>query len=334
MTMLGFHSLEVMHNASPDSVSGKFFLVYTKPSKVYTSMLKLYPYVEFVSIKKFYGLYACWLLLRYGLERNIFMFTPAFGKPPLVIRIFARLLTVCKEGSESIGFSERPDTYDRMLYTTCNVVDMEKNIFNTVSDSLPRNRTSVLEPMLLFEYDVLFRNALPKKYIVVHPFAANEGRTYPNQLTIRLLKYLRKHYPSYDVVITGSPENAPRAKMLIQAVDEGITCVSFYNPQYDFHKTMHIVACASLYIGVDTGITHLAAHLRVPTVVLGNNASPQWLPRYSSTTTILTSKATCLCNGNKTGMCFIDIDGCRYYRCMVDIPWQEIVSILKLHLHE
>lgn len=335
VTMLGFHLLEVVHISMRIESQGRFFLVYSKPSPVYASMLALYPYVEFVDIRKWFGLYAGWLFLRFALQKNLCMFAPAFGKPSLHMRMFARMLTVFRHNSCTIGYAETPSVSDWLWYNKCVTMDINKNIFDTVIDSLPLTmRTERFQPTLLFSFDTSFHLTLPKHYIVVHPFAANEGRTYPDRYTIRLLRFLRENYRNYFIIITGGPENEGRARKLIDEVGGGIKYVSYFNPKNDFPKTMQIVAGADMYIGVDTGITHLAAHLRVATVVLGVLSNPMWLPTYSSNSKILFSRKNCVCNGNKTGDCFTEIDGKKYYRCMVDIPWQEIVSVIQLQLHE
>ena len=135
-------------------------------------------------------------------------------------------------------------------------IDPEKAIAESISES-------IINPG---------ETAVEKDLIVLHPGSGSENKNYSPGLWLDLIKLLES-YELKSVIVLGPAE-------------EGI------RPVFKNIKGLNIVFCperealsgllgrASLYIGHDSGITHLAAMMGIPVIALFRNSSSiQWGPR-------------------------------------------------------
>ena len=108
-------------------------------------------------------------------------------------------------------------------------------------------------------------NAWP--LVALHPasFPTKAYRDWPLDSFTQLGKALAARWPDVAFVITGGPEDRARADKL--AAQLGPRAVP-YAGQGTLRQTAAILACADLYVGIDTGLTHLAGALNVPMVAL------------------------------------------------------------------
>jgi ADP-heptose:LPS heptosyltransferase len=120
------------------------------------------------------------------------------------------------------------------------------------------------------EVEALFPSGRPQRYFVLHPFAKDETRRYPDEYWQRLLDRL---VPELDVVsvVIGGPEDAqlPARRQLIQA-----------QGRLSIGATGFLLSGADGFIGNVSGPAHLAAALGVPTVTLmsGHSLPREWAP--------------------------------------------------------
>lgn len=108
-------------------------------------------------------------------------------------------------------------------------------------------------------------NAWP--LVVLHPasFPTKAYRDWPLEYFIQLGKRIAAQWPNAAFVITGGPEDRPRATTLAaQLGPRAVSCAGHRG----LRQTAAILAGADLYVGVDTGLTHLAGALNVPMVAL------------------------------------------------------------------
>ena len=102
--------------------------------------------------------------------------------------------------------------------------------------------------------------AIPRTYAVVHPFASSGAKRAPMELFRKTADTLAGHMPVHW--ICGPEENLPGAMRL---------------------DNLYELACwlsgARVYVGNDSGITHLAAAVGTPTVALFQSTDPRvWAP--------------------------------------------------------
>lgn len=269
-----------------------------------------YGFVTFSDLKTLSGIKNAFLL---AASRNMVLVPPSFGKVPLHIKGFALLLSRVP-GSRAVGF--RDDTGFNPYHRACSY-DSQSLAYENFRRSLapeflldakvPRYRPRP-EPHL-FPRLQLAQGA----YVVLHPFAANPKRGLPLRRWRSLVAHLHKTYPHLSVVVTGSAGDASAAQDIARAGARSLAGA------LSLSETAALVGNAALYIGVDTGITHLAALMRVPSVIVGNRSNPSWLPAYNENARILTKDGPCGCMGDKRGNCAVVEDSKEYFRCAYDV---------------
>ncbi|MCR4276183.1 MAG: hypothetical protein NUV90_02270 [Candidatus Parcubacteria bacterium] len=168
-----------------------------------------------------------------------------------------------------------------------------------------------------------------KPYIVLHPFPhMATSKTMPLRRWIHLVQELRRKYPAYGIVITGAGVDREQAHKIAFSVDEGVFC-AINRPLLE---VAGLIEHARLYIGVDTGPTHIAGVLHAPSVVLAQQKDPMWLPTYNPNATLLSEKKNCVC-GVPGEVCAAWEEGKSYRRCVYDISDEMILSAVSAKLH-
>jgi ADP-heptose:LPS heptosyltransferase len=125
-----------------------------------------------------------------------------------------------------------------------------------------------------------------ESYIVLHPFAASAVRNISEDDLVWLLQQLRSAFPGTFVVITGSAADKKKAERICAALED--EKVRNFCGELSMQELATVIDNATLFVGVDTGITHIAAMLRVDSVVVAHNSySTGWLPYYNENATIV-----------------------------------------------
>lgn len=154
----------------------------------------------------------------------------------------------------------------------------------------------------------------PQKYILIHPFASNPKRSFPHSRWKQIIANISASYPTYPILFHIGPDEEGGAREIA-----GNLGVRYVGTELSFAEQATLIAEAKLYIGVDTGITHLACLLHRPSIVVGNLSNPLWLPTYNPNARILTNAAHCACKGDKTGDCLVTTDEGKFLRCLFTI---------------
>ncbi len=103
--------------------------------------------------------------------------------------------------------------------------------------------------------------------IVLHAtsFPTKPYRNWPLESFAELGRRLASRWPKAVFLVTGGPEDKARAQALSQMLGERAIN---YAGQGDLRQTAALLSLTDLYIGVDTGLTHLAGALNLPMVAL------------------------------------------------------------------
>jgi len=114
-------------------------------------------------------------------------------------------------------------------------------------------------------------------FIAIHPFSGSPAKNWPLERYRELADQLEKHSPVYWVIEPGG------------AAPDG---VSVLPPTEDLFELACRLASARLYIGNDSGITHLAAAAGAPVLALFGPTDPAiWGPRGENRVVVLQSPA-------------------------------------------
>ncbi len=113
---------------------------------------------------------------------------------------------------------------------------------------------------------------------VFHPGSGGQGKNHPPDFWIELIDELSKasFLSGHDFVVLLGPAEERLYPFFIENVHYRNTQILFYP---EIEDLIPLLGKASLYVGHDSGITHLSAMLGTPTIALFKRSSvPQWSP--------------------------------------------------------
>ena len=267
-----------------------------------------------------------------------FIFTvPTFGIMPVEIKIFGFLITR-RQGSKFIGFNDK-SRVNKYFYDKEIIFDYHQPYYENllkILDFLKINYNNEA-PFLDIKVDEQliddkFNQYKDKPYIALHVCGKNTVRSWPVDNWVKFINYFHQNYPDHSIIMTGSKQDANFINQIINNLPTA-DFIKNFSGQLSFNELLFLFKNSKLYIGVDTGITHLASLLNLPSLVIGNLSNPTWLPDYNPLASILFNKENCTCKGDKSGECYYLIDNKKYYRCMMDIKFDDVTNALKKYLN-
>jgi len=124
--------------------------------------------------------------------------------------------------------------------------------------------------------------------LVLHPGSGSKKKNHPPEFWIELIsdKYIERFHKR--ILLLGPAEREQDQIFISELPKKGIEIIC--SPDKD--RLLLLLQKSSFYIGHDSGITHLAAMLGIPTICLFRNSNPlQWAPLGPHVTIISDSKS-------------------------------------------
>lgn len=121
-----------------------------------------------------------------------------------------------------------------------------------------------------------------KPTIVFHPFGASDGRCFLGEKLDAIVTSIIQHFPQHEIILTGSKDDQLRVTRFVKNNKQ----IKLYLGE-DIEHVIDALLSTELFIGVDTGITHIANSLQKRTLVLAEQGTPNWLPFYNPRATII-----------------------------------------------
>lgn len=296
----------------------KITVLASKRSNSLRDLASGYPYVNvqpMVSISSFKLAASLW-------APKVIMIHPTFGVTAPSIKRAARVLR-CAPHSKIVGFSLGKESFGDIILPYDIGVTYIENIAHalqlfgiTPGGGRPTLRY-VPDPQILSTFKLQ-----PKRYVVVHPFGSNPKRSLPHSRWKTVLQHIKDSYPNHDLVVHIGPGERERAQDFTPAG------VSIIGDNLHFAEAATLIENAAVYIGVDTGITHLAALIMDEVILIGNLSNPTWLPTYNPHVVILYNAHECSCKGDKSGDCRVITDEGEFLRCLYTIPDETLYTEL------
>jgi ADP-heptose:LPS heptosyltransferase len=156
--------------------------------------------------------------------------------------------------------------------------------------------------------------------IAVHPGSGSSVKCYDAHRLATVIRLLQSRYNPRFLVLSGPADEAATTRLLDQVPgveasvirDTGLTTVA------------GILAKVQVFIGQDSGITHLAAALGVPTIALFGPTDPErWAPQ--GRRVLVLRGSPCMCVGSEQVKC------CQFRPCL-EIPVEHIVHAVERYL--
>jgi lipopolysaccharide heptosyltransferase III len=160
-----------------------------------------------------------------------------------------------------------------------------QHLVQTVDASaIPPLEPVVVSPAMRAEGQALLAGAgwrLPAPLAIVHPGAGGEAKRWAAHKFARLVEALSRQ--GMTVAIHAGPADAAAVAAVGNATR--VSCVTLHEPPLP--ALAGALASARLYVGNDSGVSHLAAAVGTPSVILFTDALAAWRP-WSSAPAIVT----------------------------------------------
>lgn len=239
-----------------------------------------YPFISVREVSRSHPLSAL-QLLPYLLQRTVAVLQPTPGRVPAQVKWAAWALTRMP-GSRLVGFADG-STLCKSLYATCLAYDTDISFLKTMHQLLRAVGVSgpLPPPRLAIAFDPHARDTAglaEKPYVFFHPRGSSEKRSFSSEAATKLIDALHAQHPELFVAVSGS--NSERAwieSVVAQAQHPSRVRIVCGAPATTLSA---LIAQAAYFIGVDTGITHLACFLGVRALVVAHKGTANWLPFY------------------------------------------------------
>jgi len=116
----------------------------------------------------------------------------------------------------------------------------------------------------------------PPPWLVVHPGAGSPAKRWPAEAFARVVKTLAAR-ARLNVCVHVGPADAEAAAALRNHLGEGVAWLT----EPTLEALAGVLADAALFVGNDSGVSHLAAALGVPSLVLFDPRHLDWRPWWS-----------------------------------------------------
>lgn len=116
--------------------------------------------------------------------------------------------------------------------------------------------------------------AAPRIALQIASFPTKAYRDWPLESFLALCRCVRARWPAAHFLVLGGRDERARTATLAAALGASAT---HYAGRLGLRETAALIAEADLYVGVDTGPTHIASALEVPLVAIYHAVSPSGL---------------------------------------------------------
>ena len=284
----------------------------------------LIPLTEENTSSKHYRYDAIKNILKVAFSRNAFFLLKFYKGDSLKTIIFGWLLSRLP-GSRFVSFGENYFCLKKLLCTDVLSFNPNKDYFQNLLSETDRLGWPRIFERPSFRYtpneNTLIKHRLGNKdYVVMHITPTRKNRTLPVSRWAKITEQILNIAPNADIILTGSSDDYSFIQELVSLC--GNKQIRNYAGKFSITELISVIHYSNLYIGVDTGITHLASMMGKKSLVIGHLATPASLPTYAPNSTILFNKNACLCQNNN---CAIYENGKQYMRCMLYIT-DEVVD--------
>jgi ADP-heptose:LPS heptosyltransferase len=158
--------------------------------------------------------------------------------------------------------------------------EVERNLELLRHLGIPSRGSGLEFPVLDEDEQELSRSGLsamakPGTYVCIHPGASRRDKCWPVDRFASVARALRKR--GVAVVVTGDRSEADLAAQICAGL--GGDCIDGASPNLGLGALALLIGASRLLLCNDTGVSHLAAALKVPSVVIFSQADPlRWAP--------------------------------------------------------
>jgi ADP-heptose:LPS heptosyltransferase len=266
-------------------------------------------------------------------RRRILLALGVAGAYSVRIKLFFLALSLLP-GNKTLGFNDRGPggrgwlPLDRVLQFEGSIlmIDNFRRLLEDVYPEAMRAKIRGRAPHVALAKKLPAGFDAPQgSFIATNYFSNSSLRSLPLHRLVSLTAKMKKEFSAYPVVLLGGPADKGAIEEIARRVPGTLAM-----PGLPLTEAAGIIDRAALYVGVDTGITHLACVMQQKCVVIRHNRFPTWSSTYNRNSRELVNSARCECA--EGGRCEIEEKGVRYSRCMYDISDDFIIDSIRLGL--
>ncbi|WP_266369188.1 glycosyltransferase family 9 protein [Tellurirhabdus rosea] len=121
--------------------------------------------------------------------------------------------------------------------------------------------------------------ALPDRFVILSLGAGQDFRIWPTERFAAVVRQLRREFPGYRIVLTGTASEQAYARRLQQEVPEEHDRITDLTGRLSIPELVYALRKAALLLTNETGIVHLAAACGTPALVISQGKSlVRWHP--------------------------------------------------------
>ena len=175
-------------------------------------------------------------------------------------------------------------------------------------------------------YDIITDHVFPPRFMAVHLGTGAQARKWPVEFFIETIAALSKEIPVYVLGI--NQDLTVEQHNIISAMPNVVSCIG----KYSILQSIYVLKNCSLFLGLDSGFSHIAALLKKKVIVLfsGTVNKNVWKPFsfFEDQVVLLNHEVSCnLSTGCGKLVCEDNI-------CMKQIAPAVVISRLKMALNE
>jgi ADP-heptose:LPS heptosyltransferase len=244
-----------------------------------------YPYISAIQLSRYGG--GSELLKILG-QVSLVIMHPALGRVPARLKLLGWCISRAR-GVEFIGFREKGCSWNAFYSKTLDY-NTDRLYIENIQDivSALGYSVSVQVPALKIIQDsrpVYASGLNRKRYVVFHPGASAPKRAFSISAARQLVQHVLDRHPAMYLVLSGSNTERNRIENIRSGIRGNERIINALGcPARELAAFIH---SAQLFIGTDSGVTHLACFLGVPVIVAAHHGTANWLPFYSPNATVL-----------------------------------------------
>lgn len=259
-------SLYCCENVYLNDSNIQIHIITPRNKSLFIDLARGYPYIHIHEINK----RNVWKLAPFLFSKNIVLVPPSPKGPKGFLSYISIVLSLFGErvyfGKGGVTFNPN-QAYHEMLAEGLISVGME------IKKEKPqliylREDTGIVDTY----------NLVSKEYIVIHPYASHSGKSIHGSVLRSLITSVKEKYPHKQIVVTGSEGDREHLENDLRSVS-GVQNMA---GMVSIPGLIDIINQSYLFIGNDTGITHLACMLGVRSIVFAHAGTTKyWLPVYN-----------------------------------------------------
>jgi ADP-heptose:LPS heptosyltransferase len=134
--------------------------------------------------------------------------------------------------------------------------------------------------------EILERMGLIRKsYVFLHPRGASDRRRLSEGEAEELINFILSTNSERNVLLSGAENEREAIEDMVKSSNDPRRVFSVIGATPS--ELAALIEGAEIFVGMDTGITHLACFLGKKTLVIAKNATANWLPYYNKNATVV-----------------------------------------------